>query len=121
MPNIPLTRQNFDEQVDFILDNILRGQVIQAIKRVREVTDLGLLDSKDITDNVQAARHDDLRRIRLIEALTPHITNPATRSVLAWEAMLAVEALDSELTDTRLAQAFRLLADVWAEAKAGGS
>jgi hypothetical protein len=77
--------------------------------------------AKDITDSVQAAWHDDLRRIRLVEALTPHVTNPATRSVLAWEAMLAVEALDSELTDTRLAQAFRLLADVWAEARAGGS
>jgi hypothetical protein len=121
MSTIRLTRQNFDEQVDYILDNILRGQVIQAIKRVREVTDLGLKAAKDITDSVQAAWHDDLRRIRLVEALTPHVTNPATRSVLAWEAMLAVEALDSELTDTRLAQAFRLLADVWAEARAGGS
>jgi hypothetical protein len=91
----------------------------QAIKRVRELTGLTLKEAKDLVDRVpNVGTFADLgRRFDiLVSLLHPHFPS---RSQEIWNIMIAIETLDIE-SDTRLAQAFRLLADVWAEAKAGG-
>lgn len=100
------------DQVVLVADAIVRGQKIEAIKKLRECTSLGLKESKDIVDRVSGPRlkeFDLSDRPGLTEKLKQELQNLFPVNC-TWDATAVL--LDENTVEALIAVQMAVLAEV---------
>lgn len=100
------------EQMILVADEIVRGQKIAAIKKLREATSLGLKESKDVIDRVSGPRLKEFNladRTHLTDKLKQEMMNlfPAN---CQWDATAVL--LDQSTVEGLIAVQMAMLAEI---------
>lgn len=100
------------DQVTLVADAIVRGQKIEAIKKLRECTSLGLKEAKDVVDRVSGPRlktFDLADRPGLTDKLKQELMN-LFPTACTWDATAVL--LDENTVEALIAVQMAVLAEV---------